>query len=655
MWKIAKIGDYETTDFAASELKRYLNKIDPSNDYMMLDCKKYDAERKDVLWVGYTPEFPVPEVEDAKFDDGISISVKKNAGYITGTNGRSVLIAVYRFLRELGCGFVRPGEKGEVIPTRELKDVDVKIFEKASYRHRVMCIDGDTSYDNIIDMVDWLPKVGMNAFLNQYHLLYGNYSRWYNGETNPMYKGETFTRADAIGMRTQTLLEMKRRGLVNHSGGHKWTNEPFGVEACDWDKSMDEVPEKLRQNIALMNGKREFFKSSTIDTNLCYTTKYVQDELVKAAVEFCKENPYTEILHFWLGDGCNNQCECENCQKYIPSDLYIDILNRIDEALTKENIDVKISLVVYDDLLWTPAKSRIKNTDRFILHYAPITRGFYGTLADAEEFEGEIPPYVRNKLNFPTKNSELVAHLKNWQAIFDGDSYDFDYHFMWEHFVDFGYFDIGKVLFDDIVGLKKLNLNGFITCQSMRCFLPSSLPMIGMAEALWNREADFDTVADRYFYSAFGADGDKVKAYLQEISEIINLHYLNKVSKTIISRENEEKYENILARIDSFVPVIKAHAADSELCEAQRLSWKYLIYHAELCKIAANCFLLLVSGEIEKATEKLEELKAYPKSVLSEIHDVFDDSLFVYTMKDRTSGLWYRANKLLEEKNRKAE
>ena len=648
MWKIAKIGDYETTDFAALELKRYLNKMDPSNDYMILDCKKYDSDRKDVLWVGYTPEFPVPEVEDAKFDDGISISVKKNAGYITGTNARSVLIAVYRFLRELGCAFVRPGELGEIIPALELKDVDVQIFEKASYRHRVMCLDGTTSYDHMVNMIDWLPKVGMNAFLSQDHLLYGNYRTWYQSEFNPMFEGEAFTHEDTYDMTKQSIVEMKRRGILFHSGAHRWTCGAFGARWGRWDKSFEELPAEFRENVALIDGKRELYKGGSIITNLCYKTEYVLEKLAKEAVRFCREYPETDVLHFWLADGYNNHCECEKCKDVLPADLYIDVLNRVDEELTKENIDVKISLVVYDDLLWAPEKSKLNNEDRFILHFAPITRGYADTLANAEEFKGELPAFVKNKLNFPYLNSEILAHLKNWQKAFHGDSYDFDYHFMWEHFTDFGYAEFSKLVFNDIATLDKNHLNGLITCQSMRCFFPSSLPMIAMAEALWDKNTDYDEMADRYYSAAFGKDADKARAYLEDISSTVNIRLLGKLKDKVVSPEVAEKQVKILARIDAFVPEISAHAADDTLSDSQRLSWKYLIYHAELCKLAATSFLLLAKGEIDKAKEKMEEVKAYPKSVLKEIHDVIDDRLFSYVINDRTSGLWYWAGKGVE-------
>ena len=52
--------------------------------------------------------------------------------------------------------------------------------------------------------------------------------------------------------------------------------------------------------------------------------------------------------------------------------------------------------------------------------------------------EGTIPPFERNKLQFPRTPEGNLAFLRGWQGTFDGDSFDFDYHLMWDHFRDPG-------------------------------------------------------------------------------------------------------------------------------------------------------------------------------------------------------------------------
>ena len=65
----------------------------------------------------------LPEGVKMTGDKGIKlIDVKNGAGVITGANNRAVLIAVYRFLRELGCRWLRPGAENEVIPKKKLHD-----------------------------------------------------------------------------------------------------------------------------------------------------------------------------------------------------------------------------------------------------------------------------------------------------------------------------------------------------------------------------------------------------------------------------------------------------------------------------------------------------------------------------------------------------
>ena len=101
----------------------------------------------------------IPAVENAELDDAIAINIQNGNGYITGSNPRSVLIAVYRFLREVGCSFVRPGLDGDIIPKKNALEDSVCVAEAASYRHRCICIEGAPNYEHISDLIDWLPKM----------------------------------------------------------------------------------------------------------------------------------------------------------------------------------------------------------------------------------------------------------------------------------------------------------------------------------------------------------------------------------------------------------------------------------------------------------------------------------------------------------------
>ena len=93
---IARSGNNETVSYAVSELCRLLKEMDRA---LVLDVRKYpefDENLKNTIWVG-------PDFIDRDEKDRIFIDVKGSVGVISGSNERSVLMAVYRFMKELGC------------------------------------------------------------------------------------------------------------------------------------------------------------------------------------------------------------------------------------------------------------------------------------------------------------------------------------------------------------------------------------------------------------------------------------------------------------------------------------------------------------------------------------------------------------------------
>ena len=108
--RFGQIGEHPVIAFAVSELCKYLKKMDPKLVVDVLQTHKVQETFRDIIWVGCDPQWAerLPKVNDAALDDAIAVDVQNRNGYITGTNERSVLLAVYRFLKALGCDWVRP-------------------------------------------------------------------------------------------------------------------------------------------------------------------------------------------------------------------------------------------------------------------------------------------------------------------------------------------------------------------------------------------------------------------------------------------------------------------------------------------------------------------------------------------------------------------
>ena len=431
---LAQIGNDKTVKFAVKELVRLIKAMDNS---VILDIRKYeekDNSVKNALWVGLDGSVKVNSDEDS-----IYISVENGAGIISGSNERSVLMAAYRFMKEMGCRYLYPGKNGEKIPERKLDYADLKaeVKETASYKHRGICIEGSVGCEHVYNTIDWLPKVGMNSFFTQFFtpgvFFRAYYEKFYNDKNDRDYQNE-LTNKDIDAMVSSLYDEIRERGLIYHAVGHGWNCKPFGFDDSGWEVYEGEISDDVRNLLALRNGKREFYGGKPKDTQLCYSNPFVQNKITDSIVEYCENNNKADYLHFWLADGALNHCECEECIKKRPTDYYVDMLNMLDEKLTAKGIDTKIVFLIYTELLFAPLKEKVKSTDRFTLMFAPINRWYAESYADVDLNKlPELPAYERNK-EFPRHKDALnVAYLKEWQKSFKGDSFVFDYHLMWHH------------------------------------------------------------------------------------------------------------------------------------------------------------------------------------------------------------------------------
>lgn len=623
--RFGQLGNDPVVDFAVQELQRCLKQMDPG---LIVDVLRTDSvvdHFSGIIWVGLDEKLreQVPLVTDPVLDDAITVSVENGNGSITGSNSRSVLIAAYRFLKALGCNWVRPGKEGERIPAKEVRDVCVQIREKPSYRHRGVCIEGANSYENIVDMIDYLPKVGMNCYFVQFMVPLRFFERFYVPVRNTLQEPEPITREEAAAMTVGLEAEIACRGICYHKTGHGWTCEPFGIDGTGVkEEKTENLDEQTRQYLAQVDGVRGIWKDG-LWTNLCYSNPKVRDIMTDAIVRYCRENKHVDVLHFWLADGVNNHCECENCVKKRPADWYVMMLNELDEKLTQAGLKNKIVFLIYDDLLWAPEQLRLINQDRFILMFAPITRTYGKNYVDDLEFDGELAPFTLNHLEMPDGLAENLAYLRSWQEQFPGDSFIFDYHLMWAHVADPGYEFCARNLFEDMKNLDKIGLNGMVSCQVQRCAFPTSLPFNMMANALWDKDCDFEEKALEYYLAAFGPDGRAVHSYLAEISRQFRMYESPASGHQVYSnRPLCRDYEAVDRAIREILPVIQRNL-DGPLGE----EWRALQIHTEYVKMIARAVELLEQGDrraLKKTVLQLGELINSSEPVLQKQMDGFN-------------------------------
>ncbi|KRE36486.1 DUF4838 domain-containing protein [Paenibacillus sp. Soil724D2] len=628
---IAIIQEHPTIYFAIQELTNYLLRMSPEHH---IDFRKeaiYSESEAPYLWVGSFGEFGISmtELEDPELDDAIYINVMGGKGHIAGSNPRSVLLGVYRFLEEAGCRFLRPGADGDYVPKKALESISVKVNEKAAYRHRGLCIEGAVSIENMLDNIHWAPKAGFNSYFLEFKTPYTFFDRWYGHRHNKYKQPETITVEQVDAFTVEMEKEIKKRGLIYHAVGHGWTGEPLGLPCLGWDSVDYAVDEEKSRYFALVDGKRELWHGVPLNTNLCFSNPEARKLVVQYAADHAQKNPHIDMLHFWLADAFNNHCECEDCVKALPSDFYMMMLNELDEELTSRNLSTKVVFLLYLDLLWVPETETLKNPGRFMLLFAPISRT-YSSSYDSDTTGIEIQPFVRNRLKFPTNIRENVAFLKAWQELFDGDGFTYEYHHMWDHYLDPGYFQMADMISQDVKNLKILRLNGIVSDQTQRSFFPTGLGMYVLGKTLWNDEAEFTQLAKEYFMASFGDEGEACLTYLKTISDLFDPPYM-RGEKPRVSIEAAEKLRSVQEIVNEFRPVMDRNLA-AGLHPTLTKSWEYLQFHADIVSLLASALAARAEGRAEDARQLWSQTSDYVERNEDLYQPVFDVFLYIQTL-----------------------
>lgn len=648
---IARIGSHKTVKLAANELARYLRMMEPNAIVDTRIYDDYDGRLTDVLWLGRSAEFEkkLPEVSDRKLDDAILIDVEDFSGVISGTNERSVLIAAYRFLRELGVAWIRPGQGEELVPKRALDICNVSICEAASYRYRNLCIEGATSYQHVYNMIDWIPKAGMNGYEIQFFMPFTFFNRWYMHEHNQTLDTKQITHDDVAHMQRKIIEDMDERSLEYHAIGHGWTSDPFGVITGSWQKFEGEIPESIRDHLALINGKREFTGGIPMNTQLCYSDPVVIEKMCQYAVDYCHNNPTVSYLLFVLADGQNNHCECDLCKDKRPADLYVNLLNHLDKALTENGIDTKVVFAIYTDTMWVPLNEKFNNPERFVGLFCPITRNYCDSYQDMDLENLETPPeFVRNHITLPNSVSQSIALLRDWQSKVDfSDALIFEYHSWTSPNYDITRMELAKLIFRDVQALEKMGLSGYTSCQTQRCSFPNNILMESLSTALWNKNANFDEMVENYMKNCYGKEYQIAKEYLVNISKRLypgveaGFEGLKNLSNAQRKQDSEEALEITLEFRQKAQEILDKNEFEYPV---QKKSWEYILIQTGISERLSKIYIQRFSEEpVDKVMESIGGLAEYFMEIEPEVHNGLDvwrtrpQEQYPYFLKNSTS------------------
>ena len=608
MYSINIVSINETVIFAAEELRKYLRMMMPEVGNFRIN---FDSKATDGFRLGLMQDFglDVSDVENTELDDIIYIDTEERSGIIAGDNPRSVLLAVYDYLRENGCRWLLPGIDGELIPMRDT--IPVKRRFVPSNRYRGWVSEGTVFQQSFREAIDFAPKLGFNVFMIEFKFPKSYYMRYYEHVNNPHRTPEPVGYETMIQWKRQLETEITKRGLQYHDMGHGFTYEPFGIATPDgWNTEYEkQVTPEYRELLAQINGERKIVHYP-INTNLCMSNAKARAKVAEFAVEYARLHSNVDFLHIWLADANNNHCECEKCVVKRPSDWYIVLLNEIDEAFTKAGLATKIVFIAYMDTAWPPIVETLNNPDRFLLMIAPISRSYYETLPNG--IKVTPAPFELNRLIKPKNLEEFFALFDGWKKVWSGDNISFEYHFWRAMWMDISGIDIAKRLNEDVKVYKQYGIKGILQDGSQRCFFPTGLALYVYARTLYDDSLSYEEIAEDYFSVAFGEDWKQFYSYLDELGAAFDHKYMCGKKNEITGKAeyyNPEKvsdFERVPEITAKGLELIKSHYnSDYRL---RTVSVRLLEYHVKFANLFAAAMIPKCLGDDKSARAKLDIL-----------------------------------------------
>ncbi len=577
-------------------------------------------------------------------DDEIFINVNGNKGKIVGSNGGAVLIAVYRFFRECGCRFLRPGKDGEYIAKCTLSEVNVSLKEKAASEFRCIIIEGACSIENVYDIIEYSPKVGLNSYEFQFKYSTAFFKRWYNHPQNPLKQAEEISTEYLEQEEDKLKAEVKKRGMRLVTMGHGFTAYPIGLEMSGWNKVDGEMPEEIRSCLALVNGKRELIGGSPCMTQLCYSNPVVKEKIADWMVEYCKENPQVDLVKFALADNINVLCECENCKKLRYSDHIVNILNRMDERMTEEGLPQRVSTCVYIDSLWAPTEAKIKNPDRFYNGFFPISHVYHEPVPTDNIPDEEPYPYILNKLTRTEDCRKNFAFLRQWQKTEPDNWIVGEYHYMWDHYLDIGYQRIARVLYEDIRNADVFGFKGMGMYQPQRCAIPTAMGFYTYGNTLWNKNISFEALSEDYFRHAYGEGWQEAYSYLEGLSDRYDMK-IKPGGRDYTALDCIPVLEECIKTVQDFA---SAHKNKKDFAsELERISWSDLALHNKYVERYLSAILVGLKGDEEEGKRLIDELILWMWSIEDEVQQRWD--ILVHS---KHLPIWY--DRLMTRKHKEA-
>ena len=640
MYRIYKITSNPVVDYAAEELKKYLRMMMPTCGEIEI---AYAPDAVDGFRLGVMIDFKLDtsEAADIRLDDILHIDTDAQGGIIAGSNPRSVLLSVYRYLTINGCRWLFPGIDGEFIPIKNI--APTKYHKMADCRYRGQCNEGAEYQPNMIEAIEFTPKLGMNIFMIEcFAPLY--YNSYYNHRYNDVNREpEPVTKETLIQWKKQCEVEIAKRGLQFHDIGHGWTTLGLGIDPetrlteAEWEARPEFA--EAQPYLALCDGKRTVYRGNPWLTNFCMSNPEGRKRVTKAIADYAEMSTNVDFLHVWLADAVNKHCECEACAKKSASDWYTILLNEIDTELTRRDLDTHIVMISYYDTLFAPETERFNNPKRFTILLATITRTYTEGVAQRPVSIDRLPKYERNKINLPKENDIGIAFAKSWKNACNVDVIVYEYHFWVNQVYEPSTIRFAKIIHEDIKGYKYHGFGGTIEDGSQRSFFPNGFSFYVYGQTLFDTSVDFEALKEDYFSHAYGKDWREVVAFYEQMHECFDHKFIagersaNAAVGQYYNPAVAEQLRRVKGIVNEFAPFVEAHK--NMPIRVQTVAYRILRRYLEYACGLADILIVKAFGAGKEAKELYRRFLVDFGKYELEMERYFDICIFGQALETR--------------------
>lgn len=637
MYHIYKITSHPVIDFAAEELKRYLRMMMPRCGEISI---AFDPAATTGFRLGLMEHFGLSteEAEDLQLDDILHMETDEHGGILAGSNPRSVLLAVYKYLTLNGCRWLYPGVDGEYIPIKAIEPVSY--HKMADCRYRGQCNEGAESQQAMLETIDFSPKIGLNVYMLEFDNPKIYYDWYYDHKYNESNREPEPVSADTVlQWKRACEAEITKRGLQFHDMGHGWNAEAFGIGSVGgWNRDeQNPVPEESRQYLAQIAGVRGLRNGVALNTNFCMSNPEARKIVTKTVCDYAQLNCNVDYLHVWLADAQLNHCECDECRKKTPSDWYVVLLNDIDRELTARNLSTRIAAILYSETAYEPTCEHIRNPKRFLLMLGAITRSYTASTPKDPKLE-QLTPFVLNVSGRMETMDEHVVRAKLWQQFCPSPMIAYEYHF-WKHqFYAPGVLCFARRLYEDVHSYTANGFRGIIQDGSQRSFFPNGLSYYVYAATLFDNHADFDVLVEDYCRHAYGPLWRDAIAYMQAIDAHIPQSYVeakhsrNRNASKFYAPHMEQPLRAVEAITDEYARKFAAYRNMPH--RVQTVSVRLLMRHMEFCRGLAAALALKCTGKDSEAKESFTQFMERFGSYEVSMERYYDHMIAMHALKE---------------------